>query len=86
MKKKVQRWQLVGTHTARRTFVTECRKQGLDDASIMRITGHTSTKTMSGYDKRTGADVAKRYAEIMSTENEKKYVKRMRKNSKQLKQ
>ena len=42
----------------------------------MRITGHTSTKTMSGYDKRTGADVAKRYAEIMSTESEKKERKK----------
>ena len=48
----------------------------MDDASIMRITGHTSTKTMSGYDKRTGADVAKRYAEIMSTESEKKERKK----------
>lgn len=82
---KVQRWQLVGTHTARRTFVTECRKQGLDDASIMRITGHTSTKTMSGYDKRTGADVAKRYAEIMSTENEKKVRKKNEKKQQAIK-
>ncbi len=82
---KVQRWQLVGTHTARRTFVTECRKQGLDDASIMRITGHTSTKTMSGYDKRTGADVAKRYAEIMDTESEKKERKKNEKKQRAVK-
>lgn len=82
---KVPRWQLIGTHTARRTFITQCKKQGLDDASIMRMTGHTSTKTMSGYDRRTETDIAERFAEIMSSESEKKEYKKNEKKKKAIK-
>lgn len=43
------RYQLVSTHTNRRTFCTLCVARGISDKSIMAITGHKSHKVFLGY-------------------------------------
>lgn len=55
---KVPKYELLTTHTARRTFVTISLKRGIQPNIIMKITGHTSSKTMERYDKMSAEDVA----------------------------
>lgn len=55
---KVPKYELITTHTARRTFVTSSLKRGLHPNVIMKITGHTSSKTMERYNKMSPEDVA----------------------------
>lgn len=43
------RYELVSTHTNRRTFCTICVARGISDKSIMAITGHRSHKVFLGY-------------------------------------
>ena len=43
------KWQLVGTHTARRSFATNAYKAGVPPISIMKITGHTKESTFMKY-------------------------------------
>jgi integrase len=47
------KYNLVTTHTARRTFVTLSLKKGMRPETIMEITGHTSYKTFKKYIKIT---------------------------------
>ena len=42
-----------GGHSLRAGFVTEAKRNGADDASIMAQTLHTSLKVMHGYHRRT---------------------------------
>ena len=72
---KVKRYELISTHTARRTFVTNCLKNGILPNTIMKITGHKSMKTMNSYDKRTSEDVANELLALMEKEDEKKILK-----------
>lgn len=55
---KVPKYELMKTHTARRTFVTASIKRGIQPSIIMKITGHTASKTMERYNKMTAEDVA----------------------------
>ena len=45
------KWELVTTHTARRSFATNAFKRGIPSISIMRITGHTTEKAFLKYIK-----------------------------------
>ncbi|WP_226063309.1 phage integrase SAM-like domain-containing protein [Kaistella polysaccharea] len=45
-----EKWELITSHSCRRTFVTLFRKEFKDDVLISNNTGHASTKTMDGYD------------------------------------
>lgn len=47
------KYQLVTTHTARRTFVTQSLERGMRPEVIMKITGHKDLKTMMKYVKIT---------------------------------
>lgn len=44
-----EKWQLVGTHTARRSFATNAYKAGVPTISIMKITGHTKESSFMRY-------------------------------------
>ena len=55
--KKVPKYELISTHTARRTFITNALKNNISHSVIMRVTGHSSFKTMEGYNKMTADDV-----------------------------
>ena len=54
-----QRWELVTTHTARRSGATNFYKQGLPKRSIMLLTGHKSEKQFDAYVKLTEEENAK---------------------------
>ena len=53
-----EKWQLISTHCARRSFATNLFKQGFPAISIMKITGHKSEKTFMRYIKVTEDEVA----------------------------
>src|SRR5690606_20944706 len=53
-----EKWELVSTHCARRSFATNLFKQGFPAISIMKITGHKSEKTFMRYIKVTEDEVA----------------------------
>jgi integrase len=48
---KYEKWELVTTHTARRSFSTNAFKRGIPSISIMRITGHSTEKAFMKYIK-----------------------------------
>jgi integrase len=45
------KWQLICTHTARRSFATNMFKRGVPSRVIMKITGHRTEKAFSSYIK-----------------------------------
>lgn len=47
------RWQLISTHTARRTFVTLSLEMGMRPEVVASVTGHTSLKQLMRYTKIT---------------------------------
>ena len=49
--KKVPRWKLIGSHTARRTFITLSAQRNVPHSLIMQVTGIKSVKTLQGYIK-----------------------------------
>ncbi|SDL14705.1 Site-specific recombinase XerD [Catalinimonas alkaloidigena] len=49
----VPKWQLISTHTARRTFVTLALARGIRPEVIMQMTGHKDIKTLMRYVKIT---------------------------------
>lgn len=63
VKSTFKRWELVSTHTARRSFATNMYKRGIPTLSIMTITGHSSEKVFMGYIKISGEENAQRFLE-----------------------
>ena len=53
-----EKWQLISSHCARRSFATNLFKQGFPAINIMKITGHKSEKTFMRYIKITEDEVA----------------------------
>lgn len=51
-----KRWQLLGTHTAKRTFVTTANEKGIDDYTIMAVTGNKSVTTFQRYKRRNNKE------------------------------
>lgn len=49
--KTVERWELVSSHTARRTAATNMYRAGIPSISIMKITGHTTEANFLKYIK-----------------------------------
>jgi site-specific recombinase XerD len=45
----VDKWEMITTHTARRSFATNCYKMGIPTRSIMAITGHKTEKAFTKY-------------------------------------
>lgn len=48
---KCKRYELIETHTARRTFITLAKATGMDDKEIMSITGHKTRQMIDVYNK-----------------------------------
>lgn len=55
---KQYKWQMVSTHTARRSFVSNALKSKLPPESIMLMTGHTSVKALLTYARITAEENA----------------------------
>lgn len=49
--KVLEKYKAITSHTGRRSFITNLRKEGELDANIMKMTGHTSTEQLQNYDK-----------------------------------
>ena len=56
-----EKWQLVSSHTARRSFATNLYKSGFPSISIMQITGHKTESSFLKYIKVTKEEHAKRF-------------------------
>ena len=54
-----EKWQLVSSHTARRSFATNLYKSGFPSISIMQITGHKTESSFLKYIKVTREEHAK---------------------------
>lgn len=48
---ELEKWQMIGTHTARRTFITLSSEKGMPDHIIMKITGIRKADTLTKYKK-----------------------------------
>ena len=44
-----EKWQLIGTHTGRRTFIVNCLSLGIPPNVVMKWTGHSDYKSMKIY-------------------------------------
>lgn len=53
-----EKWQIVSSHTARRTFITLAAERGMPDHIIMKITGIRDPKTLLKYKKTNQQAVA----------------------------
>jgi integrase len=53
-----QKWELITTHTARRSFATNAFKSGIQAMQIMKITGHSSENSFKKYIKINGKENA----------------------------
>jgi len=62
-----QKWELVTTHTARRSFATNVYKSGFPAISLMKITGHKTEKAFLLYIKLTPEENAKKLLEHWQT-------------------
>jgi integrase len=54
----LEKWQMVSSHTARRSFATNMTKQGLPIQTVMSLTGHTKPATFLKYVKLTATEHA----------------------------
>jgi len=61
--KVYKKWEIVCTHTARRSFATNMYKRGLDAIAIMQITGHSTQKSFMTYIKISKEENALRILE-----------------------
>lgn len=59
-----EKWQIISTHTARRTFATNAYLQGVPTVTIMAVTGHKTEKAFLKYIKVTPKEHAKIMAAI----------------------
>lgn len=56
--KTVEKWELISTHTARRSFATNAFKRGMAVSDIMKFTGHTTVASFMKYIKVTSEERA----------------------------
>ena len=52
------RYNFIGTHTARRSFVSNMLKRGLDSKVLMQVTGHKTDSSFMRYIKLSSEDIA----------------------------
>lgn len=53
-----QEWQMVSSHTCRRSFITNLLKMGIPHAHVMKLAGIRRYETLMRYFKQTAVDVA----------------------------
>lgn len=70
-KKKVSKplFELISSHTARRTYATMMFKLGIPTSLIMAVTGHITEKSFLKYVKATNEDKARMMADLMKKLN-----------------
>lgn len=63
VKKRKEKWKLITTHTARRSFATNLYLAGIPVLSIMKMTGHKTEKSFMGYICMTSEENAQKLIE-----------------------
>ena len=63
IKSTLEKWQVICTHTARRSFATNMYKRGLDSIAIMQLTGHSTEKSFMTYIKISQEENARKILE-----------------------
>jgi integrase len=48
----LERWEMISNHTARRTFITNALKAGVDPVAVMQLAGIKKYSTLMRYNKR----------------------------------
>lgn len=61
---KLEKWQLLVSHTARRSFITNARKNGVPDSIVMKLAGIVSPNTLKRYDRLTADEAGKIAAQL----------------------
>jgi integrase len=61
MEKSSHLWEIVSSHTGRRTYVTLSLEQGVSHHHLMLSTGHTKTSTLLNYNKTSRKSVYKEF-------------------------
>jgi len=56
------KYELVSSHTARRSFCTNAYKSGMDSLAIMQLSGHKTEKSFLTYIKIGNEEFASRIA------------------------
>lgn len=54
-----KKYEMISNHTARRSFITNLRKNGVPDSIVMRLAGIVKPATLAKYDKLTAEEAAK---------------------------
>jgi site-specific recombinase XerD len=57
-----EKWEMIETHTARRSFANNAKRAGIPDEQIMKITGHKTRRAFYTYIKTTQEEVAETLA------------------------
>ncbi|RPD40526.1 site-specific integrase [Chitinophaga barathri] len=70
-----EKWELVSTHTARRSFATNLYLQGIPSQTIMKITGHKTEKAFLKYIRLDGKEHANLLREMWDTKQPLRAVK-----------
>lgn len=70
-----KKWELITTHTARRSFATNEIKKGTPVLVVMAITGHKTEKAFWGYIKLAKSDYAVMLKDIWDKRNKKSKLK-----------
>lgn len=70
-----EQWELISSHTARRSFATNAYKRGVNMFSIMDVTGHKTEKAFMKYIKITGQEKARQFKLKWLENNNKETVK-----------
>lgn len=55
----LKKWQMLSNHSARRSFITNLRKNGVPDSVVMKLTGIKSPATLKRYDQLTSEEAAR---------------------------
>jgi len=70
----VPKWELITTHTARRSFATNLYKNGYPTIGIMQITGHRTEKSFMKYIKVSHEENAEKLIQHWKTTNKLRVV------------
>jgi integrase len=70
VKSTLEKWQLICTHTARRSFATNMYKRGLDSIAIMQLTGHSTEKSFMTYIKISQEENARKILDYFKIRQE----------------
>lgn len=66
--KKYKLWELMSSHKGRHTFTTNCKRRGIPEDKIIKMTGHASTaQIQKTYDNTDAEDNAKLLLDALAT-------------------